>query len=58
MGFNECVGLNENGPEELIHLNTWSTVSGTLLEGLGGVSLLRRCAFVGGGEPDGVGFEV
>lgn len=34
-------GLNENGPYRLIYLNVWFLVSGTVWEGLGGVTLLE-----------------
>ena len=34
--------LNENGPDRLIDLNTWSPVGRALWEALGGVSLLEE----------------
>jgi len=33
-----CGGLKENAPNRLLGLNIWSTVDGTVWEGLGGVS--------------------
>lgn len=47
-----CGGLNENGPQNLLCLNTCSSVSETVWEGL------RRCGLVGEGVLLGVGFEV
>lgn len=35
-------GLNENGPNELMYLNTWYPVGGTVWEGLEGVFLLEE----------------
>jgi hypothetical protein len=37
-----CGGLKKNDLHGLIYLNTWSLVSGTVLEGLGGVALLEE----------------
>lgn len=38
----QCSGLNKNGPQRLMYLNTWSPVSGSVWEGLGGGSLLEE----------------
>jgi hypothetical protein len=40
--FTYC-GLNENGPDKLVYLNTWSPVGRTVWEELGGMSLLEEC---------------
>ena len=37
-----CGGLNENCPQRLMYLNTWSPVGGNIWEGLGGVVLLEE----------------
>jgi hypothetical protein len=34
--------LNENGPHRFIYLSAWSSVGGTLWEGLVGVALLEE----------------
>lgn len=36
--YEHCGGLNEDGPQRVIYLNTWSPVGGTSWEGLGGVA--------------------
>lgn len=40
--YNQCGGLNKNGPNKLIGLNVWSPVGGIVWEGLGGVALLKE----------------
>ena len=37
LAFTFCGGLSENGSHWLIYLDTWPTVEGTVLEGLGGM---------------------
>lgn len=37
-----CGGLNENGPQRFMSLNTWSHVGGTVWEELEGVALLEE----------------
>lgn len=46
MSSSYCGGLNENDHCRLIHLNIWSTVVGTVWEGLG-------CGLVGRGSIGG-----
>ena len=41
-GIRECGGLSENGPHRLMYLNTWSSIGGTVWEGLVGVALLEE----------------
>jgi len=41
-------GLNENDPHKLIYLNAWSSVDGTVREGLGGVAFCRKYVTGGG----------
>lgn len=43
-GTRVCENKNENGPRGLIYLNVWTTVSGTIWEGLADVALLAECA--------------
>jgi hypothetical protein len=38
-------GLNENAPQRLIYLNTWSLVGVTIWEGLGDMALLIEVCF-------------
>jgi len=38
----ECRGLDGNGPQRLMCVNTWSPVGKTVWEGLGGVALLEE----------------
>ena len=42
VGFEVCGCLNKNGLLRLMCLNSWSSVSGTLWEGLGGVTLSQE----------------
>lgn len=44
--YSHCGDLNENGPQRLIDLNTWSPVSGTVWEGLRAMALLEICHWV------------
>lgn len=41
-------GLNENSFHKVIYLNTWSTVGGSVWEGLGGVTMLEKVCWGGG----------
>jgi hypothetical protein len=44
-----CGGLNENGPQRFIHLNTWSLVGGSIWEVLEDIALLEEvCNGFGG----------
>lgn len=47
-----CGGLNKNGPNTLLYLNTWLLVGGYLGERLGGMVLIEEVCY------QGVGFEV
>lgn len=44
--INQCDCLNGNGPHEVMHFNAWYPVTITVWEGLGGMSLLNRCALL------------
>jgi hypothetical protein len=37
-----CEGLNENGLQRVMYLNTWPLVGGTVWEELGGVASLEE----------------
>ena len=39
----DCDALKDNGLHKFICSNTWSLVGGTLVEELGGVTLLKGC---------------
>lgn len=43
----DCDGLNMNGLHRFIHLNSWSSVGGSLWEGLGGIALLKVVRYWG-----------
>lgn len=47
LGDRPCGGLVEIGPSRLLGLNAWSLVSGTILEGLAGMALLREVCHCG-----------
>lgn len=40
-----CEGSRENGPQRLMCLNTWCSVSRPVREALGGVALEEVCAW-------------
>ena len=43
----DCDGLDINGLNRLLYLNTWSPVTGSVWEGLGGVALLEEGVLLG-----------
>lgn len=58
LGTRICENKNENSPHSLIYLNVWTTVSGTVWEGLADMALLEECGLAEEDGSQGVGSEV